>query len=146
MSIAMRYARNEHDAADIMSIAFVKVFRSIKSFEDTKGNFYSWLKKIIINEAIDFIKQQSKFSGKELTATEEPVISSEAIEKMDASEIMQMIRQLPPATHAVFVMFAIEGFSHKEIAAALQISEGTSKWHVSEARKYLQQKILNTNK
>jgi RNA polymerase sigma factor (sigma-70 family) len=63
------------------------------------------------------------------------------IEKTDAAEILQLIKQLPPATHAVFVLFAIDGYAHKEIAAQLKISEGTSKWHLSEARKLLQQKL-----
>ncbi|MBS1564920.1 MAG: sigma-70 region 4 domain-containing protein, partial [Bacteroidetes bacterium] len=59
--------------------------------------------------------------------------------------IMQMIRQLPPATHAVFVLFAIEGYGHKEIGRQLGISEGTSKWHLSEARKHLQ-KMITANR
>lgn len=141
MNIALRYSRDEHDAADIMSHAFVKVFKSMASFNETKGHFFSWLKRIIINEALDHIKLRSRFGSSELQEAEEPQISNTIIEKTDAEEIMQFIKQLPPATHAVFVLYAIEGYAHKEIAQQLDISEGTSKWHLSEARKTLQQKL-----
>jgi RNA polymerase sigma factor (sigma-70 family) len=146
MAIAMRYAIDEQEAADIMSHAFVKMFKSIDSFDETKGTFYSWLKRIVINQSLDQIKLRSKFSYKEIDIAEEPAISSAVIEKTDAAEIMQLIKQLPPATHAVFVAYAIDGYSHKEIATKLNISEGTSKWHLSEARKNLQQKLLAINK
>ncbi|WP_262511926.1 RNA polymerase sigma factor [Chitinophaga silvatica] len=141
MNIAMRYAISEPEAADILSHAFLKMFRSIQSFDSSKGNFHGWLKKIIINEALDIIKQRSRFSSLELEVVEEPYVNNTIIEKTDAAAILQLLRQLPPATHAVFVLYAIDGFPHKEIAKQLNISEGTSKWHLSEARKILQQKI-----
>lgn len=146
MAIAMRYAIDEHEAADIMSHAFVKMFRSISSFDASKGNFHGWLKKIVINESLDHIKQRSKFSHQEIDTAEEPAITNAVIEKTDAAAIMELVKQLPPATHAVFVLYAIDGFAHKEIAAQLKISEGTSKWHLSEARKILQQKLTAINR
>lgn len=146
MNIALRYALDEQDAAGILSRAFVKMFRSIAAFDESKGSFHAWLKKIIINEALDHIKQRSRFSSNELTVAEEPVINNEVIEKTDAAAILQLIRQLPPATHAVFVLYAIEGYTHKEIGAHLHISDGTSKWHLSEARKILQQQLIMKNK
>jgi len=141
MSTAMRYATDEHEAADILGHAFVKMFRSIQSYDATKGNFHGWLKKIVINESLDHIKQRSRFASLELDTVEEPFINSSIIETTDAAAILQLVRQLPRATHAVFVLYAIDGYTHKEIAAQLNISEGTSKWHLSEARKILQQKI-----
>ena len=141
MTIAMRYAVDEHEAADVLGHAFVKMFRSIHSFDATKGNFHGWLKKIVINESLDQIKQRSRFTSLELDTAEEPFVSNSIIEKTDAVEILQLVRQLPPATHAVFVLYAIDGYSHKEIALQLNISEGTSKWHLSEARKIIQQKL-----
>ena len=141
MTVAMRYSRDEHDAADIMSLAFVKLFKSIASFDETKGNFHGWVKRIIINEALDHIKQQARFSTTEFENADEPIINNAIVEATDAAEIMHFIKQLPPATHAVFVLYAIDGFPHKEIAQQLGISEGTSKWHLSEARKNLQKKL-----
>lgn len=142
----MQYSRDEQDAGDIMSLAFVKLFRSIASFDATKGNFHGWVKRIIINEALDHIKQRSRFTTQELDQAEEPYINNTTIEKTDAAEIMQFIKQLPPATHAVFVLYAIEGYTHKEIGIQLGISEGTSKWHLSEARKTLQKKLTGIYK
>ncbi|WP_106527818.1 RNA polymerase sigma factor [Chitinophaga niastensis] len=141
MAIAMRYATDEHEAADIIGHAFVKMFRSINSYDATKGNFHGWLKRIIINESLDHIKQRSRFTSLELDTVEEPFVNNSIIEKTDAAAILQLVRQLPRATHAVFVLYAIDGYTHKEIATQLNISEGTSKWHLSEARKILQQKI-----
>ncbi|WP_245999787.1 RNA polymerase sigma factor [Paraflavitalea soli] len=145
MAIAMRYATDEQEAGDILGHAFVKMFRSIQSFDETKGNFHGWLKKIIINEALDIIKQRSRFTRLEMDMAEEPAINNSIIEQSDAAAILQLVRQLPPATHAVFVLYAIDGYTHKEIAQQLNISEGTSKWHLSEARKLLKQKLTGTS-
>jgi len=145
MTIALRYAIDEHEAADILGHAFVKMFRSIHSYDKTKGNFHGWLKRIVINESLDHIRQRSQFSNLEPDTAEEPYVNNSIIERTDAAAILALIRQLPRATHAVFVLYAIDGFTHKEIAAQLNISEGTSKWHLSEARRILQQKI-NTSR
>ncbi|SHL68188.1 RNA polymerase sigma-70 factor, ECF subfamily [Chitinophaga jiangningensis] len=145
MAIAMRYATDEQEAADILGQSFVKMFRSLHTFDNTKGNFHGWLKKIVINEALDHIKQRSRFTSLELESAEEPYVQNSVIEKNDAAAILQLVRQLPPATHAVFVLYAIDGYTHREIATQLNISEGTSKWHLSEARKILQHKLTATN-
>lgn len=141
MSIAMRYALDEQDAAAIVSQAFVKMFRSIHTYDSTKGSCHAWLKKILINEALDHIKQRSRFSTNELSEAAEAPVNNDIVEQTDAAAILDLIRRLPPATHAVFVLYAIEGYTHKEIAAQLNISDGTSKWHLSEARKFLQQQL-----
>ena len=142
MTIALRYARDGMDAADIMSHAFVKIFRSMHSFDSSKGSLHAWIRRIVVNEGLDHIKSRSRFSEElELETVAEPNISSSAIEKMNADEIMQLVQKLPPATHAVFILYAVEGYNHREIAAKLKISEGTSKWHLSEARKTLQKQI-----
>jgi len=143
MRIALRYARDESDADDIMSHAFVKVFRSMQSFDSTKGSFYAWLKKIVINEALDHLKQRTRFTTIELEGAEEPGIENTVTDKIDMAAIMDLIRQLPPATHSVFVLYVTEGYAHKEIGELLGISEGTSKWHLSEARRILKQQLSN---
>lgn len=140
MTVAMRYSRDEMDAADILSHAFVKVFKSIGQYDATKGSFHAWLKRIITNEGLDHMKARNRFeSPQELEAAEEVPINHHVVEQMSAGDIMKLVQKLPPATHAVFVMYAVEGYNHREIAEKLNISEGTSKWHLSEARKTLQQ-------
>lgn len=142
MTIALRYSRDEMDAADIVSHAFVKIFKSIHSFDSNKGSLHAWIKRIVVNEGLDHIKSRSRFSENvELETVPEPQINNSVIEQMEAEEIMEIVQKLPPATHAVFVLYAVEGYNHREIAEKLNISEGTSKWHLSEARKFLQQQL-----
>ena len=142
MSIALRYSRDEQDAADIMSHAFVKVFKSMHTFDSSKGSLHAWIKRIVVNEGLTHIKTRSRFSENvEIETVAEPEINNAALEEMGAEEIMELIKKLPPASHAVFVMYAVEGYNHREIAERLSISEGTSKWHLSEARKTLQQQL-----
>lgn len=144
MTIAMRYSRDEMDAADIMSHAFVKIFRSIKSYDSNKGALHAWIKRILINEGLDHIKSLNRFSENvEIETVAEPEIRNEVLEQMGADEIMKLVQKLPPATHAVFVLYAVDGYTHREIAERLSISEGTSKWHLSEARKTLQKQIMH---
>ena len=142
MTIALRYSRDEHDAADIMSHAFVKIFKSIKTFDASKGSLHAWIKRIVVNEGLDHIKSRNRFSEHvELETVAEPEINNNALVQMGAEEIMDLIKKLPPATHAVFVLYAVEGYNHREIGERLNISEGTSKWHLSEARKTLQKQL-----
>jgi RNA polymerase sigma factor (sigma-70 family) len=145
MSIALRYSRDEMDAADIVSHAFIKIFKSIHSFDSNKGSLHAWIKRIVVNEGLDHIKSRTRFSENvELETVPEPQINNSVIEQMGAEEIMEIVKKLPPATHAVFVLYAVEGYNHREIAEKLKISEGTSKWHLSEARKFLQQQLSMT--
>jgi len=142
MSIALRYSRDEADAADIMSNAFVKIFRSIKTYDPGKGSVHAWVKRIVINEGLDHIKSRTRFSENvEIETVPEPAVRNEVLEQLGADEIMKLVQKLPPATHAVFVLYAVDGYTHRQIAEKLSISEGTSKWHLGEARKFLQKQI-----
>jgi RNA polymerase sigma factor (sigma-70 family) len=146
MNVALRYSRDEMDAADIVSHAFIKIFKSLHSFDNTRGSLHAWIKKIVVNEGLDHFKSRSRFSESlELETVPEPEINNSVLEQMGADEIMEMVKQLPPATHAVFILYAVEGYNHREIGEKLNISEGTSKWHLSEARKTLQQKLQHLN-
>lgn len=145
MNIALRYSRDEMDAGDIVSHAFIKIFKSVHSFDSNKGSLHAWIKKIVVNEGLDHIKSRSRFSENvELETVPEPQINNSVIEQMGAEEIMEIVKKLPPATHAVFILYAVEGYNHREIAEQLNISEGTSKWHLSEARKFLQEQLSMT--
>jgi len=146
MTVALRYSRDEMDAADIVSHAFVRIFKNIQTYDKSKGSLHAWIKRIVVNEGLDHIKSRTRFSENvELETVPEPEVSSHIIEQMGAEEIMELVKKLPPATHAVFVLYAVEGYNHREIAERLNISEGTSKWHLSEARKTLQQQLQYLN-
>ena len=142
MQLCLRYTKSEYDATEVLNSGFFKVFRNIHKYDPIRANLYTWIRIIIINTCIDFIKQKVKIENEVSEEMPEVQINPEAIEKMDALHLLHLTRQLPPATQAVFNLYVMEGYSHKEIATLLSISEGTSKWHLSEARKKLQQMIL----
>jgi len=140
-AIALRYVKSNDDMADVVSLAFIKLFKAITTFDTKRGTFHAWFKTIVIHEALDHLKAQSKFDNKEMADAEEISVDNTALDRMSTGEIMNMIQKLPPATHAVFVLYVMEGYNHREIAQQLNISEGTSKWHLSEARRSLKQQI-----
>ncbi len=138
----MRYTKNETDAAEVLNSGFLKVFLNIQRYEPMQGTLYTWIRTIVINTCLDFLKLKQKTGQhKELDKTVEVHIDAEAINKMEVSMLLHLVRQLPSATQAVFNLYVMEGYNHKEIGQLLSISEGTSKWHLSEARKSLQQMI-----
>lgn len=146
MGICLRYTKNDEDAVEVMNNGFLKVFKNIQRYDSLQASLYTWIRTIIINSCLDFIKQKQKLeTPDELSEEVEVHILPEVFSKMKTAELLQQVRRLAPATQAVFNLYVIEGYNHKEIGALLRISEGTSKWHLSEARKNLQQLIKETN-
>lgn len=142
MTICLRYTKNDEDAVEVLNNGFLKVFRNIQRYDSTQASLYTWIRTIVVNSCLDFIKQKQKLEKvSELGAGTEVHIDPEVISKMKTLELLQQVRRLPPATQAVFNLYVIEGYNHKEIGRLLNITEGTSKWHLSEARKNLQQMI-----
>ncbi len=142
MTLCLRYTKTETDALEVLNTGFYKVFKNIHRYEAARATLYTWIRTVIINSCLDFIQVKQKLPGTgELDLAIHVDISPSVIAKMSASEILQLVRQLPPATQAVFNLYAIEGYNHGEIAKIIGISEGTSKWHLSEARKKLQKMI-----
>jgi RNA polymerase sigma factor (sigma-70 family) len=138
MSLCVRYTKNEIDARSILNTGFLKVFRNIHLFDPAKATFYTWIRTIVVNCCLDHIKiQQGSVITDELQDATEVHIEPEINAKLNGKELLSLIRNLPAATQAVFNLYIMEGYGHKEIGMLLQISEGTSKWHLSEARKNL---------
>jgi RNA polymerase sigma-70 factor (ECF subfamily) len=138
MGICIRYTRNEHDAVEVLNDGFLKAFLHIDQYDVTKATFYTWLRRIMLNTAIDLGRRQEGYHQKGiLSGEQEEGIENEAIQKLRGEDLLKMIRQLPAATRLVFNLYTIEGFNHREIASMLEISEGTSRWHLSEARQKL---------
>jgi RNA polymerase sigma factor (sigma-70 family) len=139
MSLCLRYTRDERDALEVLNTGFYKVFRSLDRYDAAKATFYTWIRTIIINTCLDFIKAKTGRTVQgELDQAVSVDVPPDVFGNMSATEILKMVRQLPPATQAVFNLYAIEGYSHREIGELMKISAGTSKWHLSEARKILQ--------
>ena len=143
-SICMRYTRNEHDAIEVLHSGFLKVFKNIDRFDSSKASLYTWIRTIMVNTAIDFLRQKNRWyvSHGELEKVETGGIDPEAVDRLSVQELLKLVQQLPPATQAVFNLYVIDGYTHKEIGTLLGISDGTSKWHLSEARRLMQSYLL----
>jgi RNA polymerase sigma-70 factor (ECF subfamily) len=142
MSLCLRYTKNEEDALEVLNTGFLKIYKNIHRYYAAKAGLFTWMRTIIVNSCLDFIKsKQKELKAGEIDQAVELEIQPEAIAKMKSVELLELIRELPPATQAVFNLYVTEGYNHKEIGKLMGISEGTSKWHLSEARKILQQKI-----
>jgi RNA polymerase sigma factor (sigma-70 family) len=142
MTICLRYTRNNEDAVEVLNNGFLRVFKNIRRYDSSKASLYTWIRTIVINSCLDFVKQKQKLDNvHELNEDLEVHIAPEVISKMKGEELLEEIRKLAPATQAVFNLYAIEGYNHKEIGQLLGISAGTSKWHLSVARRTLQQLI-----
>ena len=142
MTLCLRYTKNESDAVEVLNTGFFKVFRNIQRYEPEQASLYTWIRTIVINSCLDFIKSRQRMEQhRELNEAIDADIPAEVVSRIKANELLQLVRQLPPATQAVFNLYVIEGYNHKEIGQLLGISEGTSKWHLSEGRKTLQQMI-----
>lgn len=127
---------------EVLNNGFLRVFKNIQRYDPEQASLYTWIRTIVVHSCLDFIKLKEKQEQtRELNEAVEVHIPAEVISKMKASELLAMVRRLPTATQAVFNLYVMEGYNHREIGSLLKISEGTSKWHLSEARKNLQQMI-----
>lgn len=139
LSVCRQYIKDLQQAEDIMITAFMKVFTNLDKFE-YKGSFEGWIRRIMVNECISFIKVQKKVSFLEDEFYVEDTFNN--IEShFSVEDIQTLIDSLPDGYKMVFNLYAIEGFKHQEIAKMLGINEGTSKSQLSHARKMLQEQI-----
>lgn len=142
MSVCLRYMRDEQEAEDVLQDGFIKVFQKLNAYEST-GSLEGWVRRIMVNTALDQIRRNSKFGYTEDVMEVGYKIENNdfAVEGLMAQDLMKLINQLPEGYKVVFNMFAIEGYSHKEIADMLGITESTSKSQYSRARAYLREKL-----
>ena len=141
-ALCARYVSNQQDAVQVLNDGFLKVFRNIRSYDAAKAGLSTWIGKIMINTAINFLRTKPVVYTSDITTMiEEGAIENNIIQKLDADELRALIRELPKATLLVFNLYTIDGFNHREIGEMLGVSEGTSKWHLSEARKQLKKSI-----
>lgn len=145
LSVCRYYIKDIQNAESIMLNGFFKAFTSLKNFKH-QGSFEGWLRKIMVRESISFLRQQKKieFSIEEVSIPQE--YSNNINTEIEMAQIQLFIDELPEGYKMVFVMYAIEGYKHFEIAELLNISEGTSKSQLFKARQMLQKKIKELNK
>ena len=139
--VALRYSKTTHEAEDIIQESFLKVFNSLKTLRETE-KVEGWIKRIVVNTALN--QNRSKLYMFPMTELEEDSSVTEedvGLHEIHFQELIKLIQSLPSGCQMIFNLYAIEGFSHKEIAGKLGISEGTSKSQYSRARSLLQEKL-----
>ena len=146
LALCFRYARNRVEAEDLLQEGFLKVFQKISSFR-REGSFEGWMKRIMINNALNEIKKNRRIpfledieviNETQIVDTDEPAGN---LDPVPADVLLEMIRLLPEGYRIVFTLYVMEDFRHKEIASELNISENTSKTQLLKARRVLKNKL-----
>lgn len=151
--IAMRYVFDRDRIGEVVNSGFLKVVNGLKSY-DHQQSIKPWISTIMVRVCIDYVRKHMRSVANRTDLHEDMTIVNGAQKsynaadlQFDVEELLQMLEELPDQSRLVFTLYAIEGFSHKEVGEKLGITEGTSKWHVSKARQTLQAKITaNMNK
>ncbi|MEM7039938.1 MAG: RNA polymerase sigma factor [Bacteroidota bacterium] len=139
--VCMRYTQNRDVAEDVLQDGFIKVFKNIGSFKG-KGSLEGWVRRIMVNTALEHHRKQAKmYPVVDLDQAMDEDAGHDIVAKMSSDEILELIQALPPGFRTIFNLYAIEGFTHREIAEKLGISEGTSKSQLARARAALQESI-----
>jgi len=142
-AVCLQYAGNDEEARDILQEGFIKIFENLVHYKH-EGSFEGWIRRIIVNTALEkYRSKHNLYRIDDIDGMPEPDADpdNEDYSGLEAGDLLGIIRELPPKYRMVFNLFAIEGYSHKEISRMINISEGTSKSNLSRARIILQRKV-----
>ncbi len=141
MAICLRYTRSRAEAEDIFHEAFIKVFKNIHTWQG--GSFEGWMRRIFVNTAINHFHQNKKYFDHVDASYAESVLSTSEniISQLSNQELLEIIDRLPEGYKLIFNLHVVEGYNHNEIAAMLNIAEGSSKSQLSKAKAYLKKLI-----
>ena len=140
-AVCLRYAGNAEEAEDILQEGFIKVFKKLDSFR-SEGSFEGWVRRIFVNTAIEHFRRKRYLMP--VTEKEENTIEGKytsVLDELAEKDILALVQELSPGYRTVFNMYVVEGYTHKEIADMLGISEGTSKSQLSRAKVILQDMV-----
>lgn len=142
MGVCLRYTKDVARAEDVMQDGFIKVFTKLTKYSGN-GSLEGWVRRIMVNTALDHLRKENKFNANvSLDDVEYKVeFDGQILSSLMEEDLLKLIREMPDGYRTVFNMFAIEGFSHKEIAKELEISENTSKSQHSRAKAFLRNKV-----
>lgn len=139
--VCIRYTKDQSAAEDVLHEGFIKIFTNISSFKG-KGSFEGWMRRIMINTALErYRKNFQMYSVGEVSDLDIGIKANTIVSDISAQDLLEIVKQLPAAYKLVFNLYAIDGYTHKEISEKLNISIGTSKSNLSRARKILQTKV-----
>lgn len=142
-AVCLHYSDNDEEARDILQEGFIKIFENLIQYK-YEGSFEGWMRRIIVNTALEKYRSRNKlYRVDDIDQIAEPDAEpdTEDYSGLEAVDLMEIIRELPPKYRMVFNLFAIEGYSHKEISEMINISEGTSKSNLARARIILQRRV-----
>jgi RNA polymerase sigma-70 factor (ECF subfamily) len=140
LRMCRRYTKDEDTAMEIANNGFLRVFKKVHLFEH-KGSLEGWIRRLVYHCMADYYRQNARYLHFLVLEDHDHSVSEKGLESFYEEDILTAVRTLPPTSQEVFRLYAIEGFSHAEIADNLKISEGTSKWHLSTARQKLRDLI-----
>jgi RNA polymerase sigma factor (sigma-70 family) len=140
MGVVRRYIDSEMQAEEVLNNGFLRAFQKVEQYT-FQGSFEGWLRKIVFHAVSDYVKQNIQYSEKILLVEKDQFVHKDHADKLYYDQLLQLVEALPGATRVVFNMYVMDGYSHREIGKMLGISEGTSKWHLSEGRRALKERI-----
>ncbi len=142
LGVCMRYAKSTFEAEDMLQMGFVKVFSRIGHYRK-EGSFEGWIRRIMVNTAIETYRKNMRggYYTEDIEEVHDHPQQSFSMDTLECEDLLKLIQALPDGYRIVFNMYALEGYSHKEIAETLKISEGASKSQLSRARAWLKEKI-----
>ncbi|WBM75394.1 RNA polymerase sigma factor [Saprospira grandis] len=141
LGVCLRYSNNSEDARDILNEGYIKVFRYLHRYK-VGTSLDAWIRRIMINTSIDFYRKAIRHRSEDIETAQHKISEdADAISRYSAKEIMAVIQKLPPSYRAVFNLYAIEGYSHREVAQQLGITESTSRSNLVKARAKLREYI-----
>lgn len=144
MGISMRYTRNEEEALDILNRSFLKVFTKLDQYKPT-GSLGGWIARVVFNTAIDYVRSNTRYRKvMDFNIEKESSLDPDIFDKLYMDDVYKAIQKLPSNSRAVFSLFYIDGYKHKEIAELLDININTSKWLLSTAKKQMRIIISKT--
>jgi RNA polymerase sigma-70 factor (ECF subfamily) len=143
LGLCLRYVGIREVARDLMHDGFIRLFGKIKTYRG-EGSFEGWMRRLFVNTALEYLRKKDVLKRYEEYTMSTPATDYSVFEKISADELVKKITALPAGYRAVFNLYAIEGYSHQEIAGLLHISESTSRSQYTRARNYLQKMIKET--
>lgn len=145
MSVCLRYTRDEDEAMDLLHESFIKIFRSINKYKPGTS-LGAWMRRITVNTAIDYYRRKARRRTEDIDqAYNLSSDAADAVSQYSEQEILAAVQKLTPAYRTVFNLYVVEGYSHKEIAALLEVTESTSRSNLVKARAKLQEMLTEQN-
>jgi RNA polymerase sigma factor (sigma-70 family) len=142
-AVCLQYSGNNEEARDILQEGFIKIFENLGNFK-YEGSFEGWIRRITVNTALEKYRSRTslyRVDDIDQVPEQDAEPDNQDYAGLEAADLLEIIRELPPKYRMVFNLFAIEGYSHKEISDMMNISEGTSKSNLSRARTILQKRV-----